>query len=94
MAPAIHKDNSVPHEFIYFNHSNNRALRAGDWKLVAAGANGPWELYNLATDRCESKNLASAQPERVSAMAARWKQVDEEFVKRRESSRPVAKDRL
>jgi arylsulfatase len=94
IAPAIHKDNSVPHEFIYFNHSNNRALRAGDWKLVAAGANGPWELYNLATDRCESKNLASAQPERVSAMAARWKQVDEEFVMRRENSRPVGKDRL
>ena len=37
---------------------NNRAIRVGDWKLVAKGDNGPWELYDLKTDRCEQKNLA------------------------------------
>ena len=32
----------------------------------------PWELYNLATDRGETTNLADAQPERVKALAQVW----------------------
>jgi len=92
--PAFGKDGSVPHDFIYFNHSNNRAIRVGDWKVVAAGADGPWELYDLKTDRCESKNLASAQPDRAQKLAALWKQQDDDYVKRRESSPPISKDRL
>ena len=29
---------------IFWEHEGNRALRDGKWKLVAKGANGPWEL--------------------------------------------------
>ena len=43
--------------------------------------NGTWELYNMATDRGEQKNLAQAQPERVQAMAAKWETLDNQFVK-------------
>src|SRR5207249_490986 len=81
IAPVFSKDGSVKHEFIYFNHANNRAIRVGDMKLVAAGASGPWELYDLRTDRAESKNLASSQPGKASELAALWKQRDDEFVR-------------
>jgi len=52
---------------IYWEHQGNRAVLDGDWKLVARH-NGPWELYNLAQDRIEMKNLAAAQPARLNKM--------------------------
>jgi arylsulfatase len=94
IAPAFGKEGSVEREFLYFNHSNNRALRKGDWKIVAAGASGPWELYDLRTDRAEGKNLAGAQPARVSRMAELWAQRDEEFVRLREAAPPSGKPRM
>jgi arylsulfatase len=46
-------------------------LRDGDWKLVSFRRQ-PWELYNLALDRTESRDLAREHPERVARMAAQW----------------------
>lgn len=94
LVPALRKDQAVTRDMFYFNHANNRAIRMGDYKLVAAGTDGPWELYDLRTDRAESKNLAAAQPERVREMGARWKQADEELIKERENSQPMPKDRI
>ena len=58
---------------LLFEHEGNRALIEGDWKLVAKGPKGKWELYNLATDRNELRDLAAEQPDRVRRMAARWR---------------------
>lgn len=57
---------------IFFEHEGNRAVRDGRWKLVAKGPRGPWELYDMETDRTEMNDLASQQPERVAALAAGW----------------------
>ena len=54
-----------------WEHEGNRAVREGDWKLVAK-AGKPWELYDIAKDRSERRDLAAEQPERVKAMAAQW----------------------
>lgn len=59
-------------EPIYFEHEGNRAVRDGQWKLVAKGPGGPWELYDMNADRTELHNLATAQPERVEKMVAQW----------------------
>lgn len=56
---------------IFWEHEGNRAHRAGPWKLVAK-ENKPWELYHIDQDRAELHDLAAAEPERVSAMAAAW----------------------
>jgi len=72
IAPAFARDGAVTRDALFWFHSGNRAIRAGDWKLVAEGANGPWELYDLATDRCESKDLSAKHPERVKDLADRW----------------------
>ena len=56
-----------------------RALRVGDLKIVAAGADATWELYDLKTDRAESMNLAASQPERVLELGRLWTQKFEEF---------------
>mgnify|MGYP001394759983 CR=1 FL=1 len=59
-------------EPIFFEHEGNRAVRDSEWKLVAKGAQGPWELYNIRTDRSELHDVAADHPERVRAMAAAW----------------------
>ncbi len=56
---------------LWWLHEGNRALRVGDWKIVAT-KDGAWELYDLGTDRSETNDLAAAMPEKVRAMAAAW----------------------
>lgn len=46
-------------------------MRQGDWKAVAKGR-GAWELYDLKTDRTETRDLASQHPDQARALAALW----------------------
>jgi len=94
LAPVLARDKTALPEFLYFNHNNNRAIRVGDWKLVAAGAGGPWELYDLSKDRCERENLAAANPSRVQQLAALWKRQDDEYATTRERATPTGKERM
>src|SRR5579875_3426196 len=79
LAPVFTNDNSVAHDYLWWCHEGNRAVRVGDWKLVAAGAKGPWELYDLKTDRGESHDLAEKRPEKARELEAIWTQHYREF---------------
>ena len=57
---------------LYWEHEGNRAVRQGNWKLVAKGRGGPWELYNLKDDRSELHNLADQQAQRTDSMGKLW----------------------
>lgn len=46
------------------------AIRDGDWKLVEQFEDGSLELYNLASDVGETRNVAAEHPQRVEQMAA------------------------
>lgn len=46
------------------------ALRSGPWKLLNSRS-GKSELYNLATDLAETRDLAKTDPDRAAAMEAR-----------------------
>jgi arylsulfatase A-like enzyme len=72
LAPLFQADATLKRESLWWQHEGNRALRMGDWKIVAAGKDSPWELYDLSADRSETKDLAREQPERVRDMAALW----------------------
>ena len=72
LAPAFNGKNIGREEPIYWEHEGNRAMREGKWKLVAKGANGPWELYDIDADRTELNNLSEAEPKRLADMAERW----------------------
>ena len=78
LVPTFAQDTDLKRESLWWQHEGNRALREGDWKIVAAGTHSAWELYNLAQDRSETINLASTHPERVRSMAARWDSLTEQ----------------
>ena len=72
LVPLFSKDGTIKHDSLWWLHEDNRALRAGDWKIVAAGKNTPWELYDLSRDRSESNDLAKDHPEKVHELADEW----------------------
>ncbi|OWK37506.1 Choline-sulfatase [Fimbriiglobus ruber] len=80
LVPAFAKDVIVDRESIWWQHEGNRALRAGDWKIVAAGKTSEWELYDLKTDPTESKNLAKERPEKVRELADVWQKQTASYV--------------
>ncbi|HEY0074663.1 MAG TPA: sulfatase-like hydrolase/transferase, partial [Abditibacteriaceae bacterium] len=63
---------AAPSYPLFWEHEGNRAIREGQWKLVAKNPDGAWELYNMSLDRAETRDLAAEQPERVQQMAAQW----------------------
>ena len=67
------KQTSRPHQTLYWRYGPQWAIRHGDLKLVVSkGGSGQPELYDLATDIGESKDLASAQPAKVKELQALW----------------------
>ncbi len=64
---------SRPHETLYWRYGPQWGIRHGDMKLVVSkGGSGEPELYNLATDFAESKNLASTQPDKAKELQTLW----------------------
>lgn len=72
LRPLLARDGGRLHDSLWWQHEDNRALRVGDWKIVAAGHDSPWELYDMRTDRSEDTDLAHQHPEKVAELAALW----------------------
>jgi arylsulfatase len=53
---------------LFFEHTGNRGVRCGKWKLVAVKGR-PWELYDMQADRTELNNMAAAFPEKVKELS-------------------------
>lgn len=60
------REQTVP---IFWEHEGNRAVRWQQWKLVAR-AGRDWELFDVAADRTEQRNVAADQAEKVKELAA------------------------
>jgi arylsulfatase A-like enzyme len=79
LLPLLAKDGVVVHDSLWWQHEDNRALRVGDWKIVAAGKESPWELYDVSADRSEDRNVAQEHPEKVKELATIWTRQTEEY---------------
>jgi arylsulfatase len=79
LVPAFANDVPIEREYLWWLHEGNRAIRVGDYKLVAAGAEAEWELYNLKRDRTETRNLAAERPDRAAELARAWQEHCDEF---------------
>lgn len=58
---------SLAERTLFWEHYGNRAVRDGNWKLVAA-KDKPWELYDLEKDRTELIDLSTQYADRVQEL--------------------------
>jgi arylsulfatase len=70
LAPLF-RGQTLPPRTLYWEHEGNRAVRAGNWKLVA-GFNEPWTLHDISTDRTETHDLSDQYPDKAASLAAAW----------------------
>ncbi|MGB7551351.1 MAG: sulfatase/phosphatase domain-containing protein, partial [Chromatiaceae bacterium] len=62
-------------DYLAWELFGNRAVRQGDWKLrwqYKPLGKESWELFNLAADPGERKDLAAERPDKVRQMVALW----------------------
>jgi arylsulfatase A-like enzyme len=71
LVPAF-ANKPIDRDAIYWEHEGNRAIRVGDWKLVAKGPGAKWELYDMAADRTELHDLASGHADTVTELRHKW----------------------
>ncbi len=85
LAPTF-ANRPVEREAIFWEHEGNRAIRVGDWKLVARARRNrhigeqdkdAWELYNLKEDRSELNDLSGEYPEKTGEMKQLWERYAE-----------------
>ena len=61
-----------PHETLYWRFGPQWAIRQGDHKLVQPPPNEAVQLFNLASDTNESRDLAAEKPEIVKELTAKY----------------------
>ncbi|MDP4776173.1 MAG: arylsulfatase [Opitutales bacterium] len=77
LVAALKSDVTVERPSLWWLHEQNKAIRVGDFKLVAAKGDA-WALYDLSTDRAEQFDLSTKMPEKAKELADLWqKQTDE-----------------
>jgi arylsulfatase B len=64
----------------YWRMGLQAAFREGDWKIHRGRSDKTWQLYHLAEDASEARDLASVHPERLAALAAAWQALDAEMI--------------
>lgn len=69
LLPLLEGTDTLAPRPLFFEHMGNAGVIDGRWKLVRF-RNQPWELYDLATDRSETTDLAGRYPERMQLLQA------------------------
>lgn len=80
LVPAFEQDVTIDRESLWWLHEGNRAVRIGNWKLVA-DKGGAWELFDLAMDRAEQFDQSEKRPDLAKQLEETWNRQTEEFSK-------------
>ena len=78
LLPEFAKEGRLTHDYLWWFHDGHKAIRVGNWKLVAAKGE-PWELYDIQIDRAEQFDRAEEWPQIVKQLEKRWNAAAEEF---------------
>ena len=70
LLPAF-KSGRLEPRTLFWEHEGNRAVRSGDFKLVALH-NQPWELYDMSRDRSELNDLTETMPGKADELRASY----------------------
>lgn len=80
LVPSFQEDLTIQRDCIWWMHMGHRALRQGDYKLVA-DEGAPWALYDMTSDRAESNDLAGKMPDKVRELEHLWNENVREFTR-------------
>jgi len=64
------KENQVPRELFYWEAAPQQAVRLGDWKGYRVAQGTPLQVFNLADDIGEKRDLAAARPDMLEKLEA------------------------
>ncbi|UCD50065.1 MAG: hypothetical protein JSW27_21350 [Phycisphaerales bacterium] len=74
--PAIARTGQVEaNRLLYWRAPKFSAVRSGSWKLVLWNDGSAAELYHLASDPYETRDLAAEQPQRVAQLKRQWAEI-------------------
>ena len=59
-------------EAIFCEHEGNRSVITPEWKLVARGMKGAWELYDMGADRTETNDVSAGNASTAARLAGMW----------------------
>lgn len=68
----IFSGNGIAPRTLYWEHFGKWAIREGNWKLVGGFDGNRCELYNLAMDPVELRDLSAAYPDQVKKMKDKY----------------------
>ncbi|MEH0152898.1 arylsulfatase [Limibacter armeniacum] len=68
------KGKGTQHEYMFWEHQNNCAVRYGEWKMVKKLKDQQWQLYDLTTDRTEQHDVSAQHPELVKQLDTKWQE--------------------
>ena len=86
--PALTGKAPSPHERLFFHLGSTSAQREGPLKIIRPKTTAPWELYDLANDPSETKDLAAERPADVERLAAAFTQWQTDV--KQDASQPVS----
>jgi arylsulfatase B len=72
-----------PHDVLFWRINRKAAVRVGDWKLLRnprRGTDAKWQLYNLADDLSETRDLAAAQPDKTRELTRQWDLLNQQMI--------------
>jgi arylsulfatase A-like enzyme len=65
------KSAAALHDDLFWRMGKKHALREGDWKIIR-DKDAPWQLYDLATDKSETHDVAAQHLDKVQEMETTW----------------------
>lgn len=77
--PVLTAGAESPHESFFFIYRSHAALRKGDWKIVREKPSQSWQLFNLAADIGEKRDLASENVGRVQDLQRAFESWQDSF---------------
>ncbi|MBX2852700.1 MAG: sulfatase-like hydrolase/transferase [Phycisphaeraceae bacterium] len=79
LTPTLLGEGKFPERELFFNQAGNRALRQGDWKIVASVNDRAWSLYDMKEDRAEKNNVGRGHPEKLLELTMRWERLNKDY---------------
>jgi arylsulfatase A-like enzyme len=94
LMPFLNGAGGAPHDALYWRLGGMMAIRQGDWKLVKT-RDGPFidvdpealsdlsqaELYNVADDIGETRNLTASRPDKVRELGDAWQRWNKQLAR-------------